>query len=235
MRGVGLDLLTQRAHKDTQARQVALSRRAPNLVQDILVRQHLVGVVRQQAQELVLDRRQMQFLAIHRGDAGIKVDMQLAGIERALGGNTARLRIRKAPERRANAREQLLDRKRLGQVVVGTSIERADLVRVLAARRDHDDRHARPCAHRLHHLDAVHIGQAQIEQHDARCLRRGGGDSGMGGLHSHMAQAVRLERGNNEVANGGIVLNDQDERFYGRVRHSVTPYQTKHRRREAQS
>ena len=22
----------------------------------------------------------------------------------------------------------------------------------------HDDRHARPCAHRLHHLDAVHIG-----------------------------------------------------------------------------
>ena len=53
----------------------------------------------------------------------------------------------------------------------GTGIERADFVRVLAARRDHDNRHARPCAHRLHHLDAVHIGQAQIEQHDARCLR----------------------------------------------------------------
>ena len=97
--------------------------------------------------------------------------MQLTGIERALGRTHANLRIRKAPECRTNAREQLLDRKRLGQVVVGTGIECANLVRILAARRDHDDRHARPCAHRLHHLDAVHIGQAQIEQHNARCLR----------------------------------------------------------------
>ena len=95
MRGVGLDLLAQRAHKDTQARQVALSCRAPNLVQDKLMRQHLVGVMRQQAQELVLDRCQMQLLTIHRGDAGIKIDMQLAGIERALGGNAARLRIQR--------------------------------------------------------------------------------------------------------------------------------------------
>ena len=76
MRGVGLDLLAQRAHKDAQARQVALSCRAPNLVQDKLVRQYLVGVMRQQAQELILDRRQMQFLAIHRGDAGIKIDIE---------------------------------------------------------------------------------------------------------------------------------------------------------------
>ena len=161
--------------------------------------------------------------------------MQLTGIERALGGNAARLRIRKAPERRADAREQLLDRKRLGQIVVGAGIERTDLVRILAARRDHDNRHARPRAHRLHHLDAVHIGQAQVEQHNARRLRRGGGDGGMGGLHGHMAQAVRLERGDDKVADGGVVLNNQDERFYGRVRHSATPYQTKRRRREAQS
>lgn len=47
------------------------------------MRQYLVGVMRQQAQELILDRRQMQLLAIHRGDAGIKIDMQLTGIERA--------------------------------------------------------------------------------------------------------------------------------------------------------
>ena len=171
VRGVGLNLLAQRAHKDAQARQVALSCRAPNLVQDKLVRQYLVGVVCQQAQELVLDRRQMQLLAIHRGDAGIKIDMQLTGIERALGDNAARLRIRKAPERRANAREQLLDRKRLGQVVVGAGIECTNLVRILAARRNHNNRHTRPCAHRLHHLDTIHIGQAQIEQHNTRCLR----------------------------------------------------------------
>ena len=122
VRGVGLDLLAQRAHKDAQARQVALSCRTPNLVQDKLVRQHLVGVVRQQAQELVLDRRQMQFLAIHRGDAGIKINMQLTGIARTFGGNAARLRIRETPERRANACKQFLDRKRLGQVVIGAGI-----------------------------------------------------------------------------------------------------------------
>jgi hypothetical protein len=57
----------------------------------------------------------------------------------------------------------------------------------------------------------------------------------MGGLNGHVAQTVRLERGNDKVANGGVVLNDQDERFHGRVRHSATPYQTKRRRREVQS
>ena len=197
--------------------------------------QHLVGVVRQQAQQLVLDGRQVQFLAIHRGDAGVKVDKQLAGVERALGYHAAGLRIRKAPERGADARQQFIDRKRLGQVVVGTGIERANLVRILAARRDHDNRHGRPRAHRLDHLDAIHIGQTQVEQHNARRLRRGRRDGSMGGLHGNVAHAMRLERGNDEVADGRIVLNNQDERFHGRVRHGATPYQTKHRRREARS
>ena len=75
MRGVGLDLFAERPHKDAQARQIALGRRAPNLVQDKLVCEHLVGIMRQQAQQLVLDGRQVQLLAGYRRDASVKIDM----------------------------------------------------------------------------------------------------------------------------------------------------------------
>ena len=98
-------------------------------------------------------------------------------------------------QQRTTAARELHERKRLGQIVVGTGVERANLIRVLAARRDHDNRHARPSAYRLNHLDAIHVGQAQVEQHDARRLRRRSGNGGVSGLHGHMTQAVRLECG----------------------------------------
>ena len=50
------------------------------------------------------------------------------------------------PERHAEPGEQLADAERLGDVVIGASVERRDLVGLLAARREHDDRHGRPLA-----------------------------------------------------------------------------------------
>ena len=48
-----------------------------------------------------------------------------------------------APEDRLDAREQLGDGERLGHVVVGAGVEPADLVRLLPARGQDDDRHQR--------------------------------------------------------------------------------------------
>ena len=55
----------------------------------------------------------------------------------------ARVAPRAVPQRDAHAREQLAHRERLGDVVVGAGVERADLVLVLAARGEHHDRHLR--------------------------------------------------------------------------------------------
>jgi hypothetical protein len=45
-----------------------------------------------------------------------------------------------APERRADARQQLVGSKRLGDVVVGAGVEGAHLVGLAPARREHHDR-----------------------------------------------------------------------------------------------
>ena len=48
-----------------------------------------------------------------------------------------------APERHADSRQQFLRAERLGDVIVGAEVERVDLVRFGASRRQHDDRHCR--------------------------------------------------------------------------------------------
>ena len=59
MRRIGLDFLAQRAHEYAQRRKVRLVLDAPNLIQDKAVRKDPVHIVGQQAQELILDGRQM--------------------------------------------------------------------------------------------------------------------------------------------------------------------------------
>ena len=61
--------------------------------------------------------------------------------------------------------------KGLAEVVVGAGVERRDLVALLAARREHDDRHRGPLAQPPHHLEAVHVGQAEVEDHDVGLAR----------------------------------------------------------------
>jgi hypothetical protein len=68
--------------------------------------------------------------------------------------------------------EQLAHRERLGHVVVGAGVERADLVAGAGPPGQHDDRRPGPPAERGDHLGAVHVGQAKVEDHR---VRRGGG------------------------------------------------------------
>ena len=57
---------------------------------------------------------------------------------------------------------------RLGDVVVGADVERLDLVVGLLARRQHDDRDAARGPQPREHLDAVEVGQPEVEQHHVR-------------------------------------------------------------------
>ena len=82
--------------------------------------------------------------------------------------NTANARSRphglRALQRHADPCEQLLDRKRLGQVIVGTGVEPGHLVHHGVARGDHDYRHILVLADAPQHLHAVELRQQHVEQ-----------------------------------------------------------------------
>ena len=74
-----------------------------------------------------------------------------------LGGRRA------AAHRRPQPGQELVHAERLGHVVVGAGVERLDLVRRVGARRQHDHRRRQPAAQPVEHLDAGHVGQAEVE------------------------------------------------------------------------
>ena len=77
-----------------------------------------------------------------------------------------RLALGHPAEHGADAREELLDVERLGHVVVGAGVERGDLVGLAVARGQHHDRNVAERAHPAQHLDAVDVGEPEVEQHD---------------------------------------------------------------------
>ncbi len=74
-------------------------------------------------------------------------------------------------QRDPQAREQLAHPERLGEVIVGAGVERRDLVALLAAGGEHDDRHVAPLPQPPDHLQAVEIGQAQVEDDEVGLAR----------------------------------------------------------------
>ena len=112
-------------------------------------------------------------------------------------------------QRHAHARQQLAGAEGLGQVVVGAGVERGDLVALLAARRQHDDRHVRPLAQAPDHLQAVDVGQAEIEDDDVG-LARGHLDQAVG-AGRRLEEPVALARQGRaqEAPDLRLVLDDR--------------------------
>ena len=94
----------------------------------------------------------------------IAIDDEIAADDRA---GTRRRRF-DAPQRHADARQQLLGAERLRHVVVGARVERADLVGLGTPRRQHDDRRRTAVSQQPAHLDTVHVRQSQIEDDQIR-------------------------------------------------------------------
>ena len=172
-------------------------------------------------EQLVLGRREVDFLLADE-------DLALARSTRSspsvnTGSCRARRRLGDVPKRDADPGEQLADAERLGQVVVGAGVERLDLVLVLAARRDHDDRR---CA---------------STRADARVTSRPSNRGGRGRAGSRRGSAprpararplpvvaldqsvaVRRQRGAQEPQHLRLVLDDEDEG--SGARHRGSPF-----------
>ena len=99
------------------------------------------AVARERAQQVELDRRQVDLLAVAARPRGRR------GRSRGRPSPTARLAARRSaapPQHRPQPRQQLLGAERLGDVVVGAGVERPHLLALVADRREDDDRQLAP-------------------------------------------------------------------------------------------
>ena len=102
------------------------------------MRQQLPLVLGEQPEDAELVRRQMDALAVDVDRPLLEIDADRADLDHRLA------RRRSPPQRRTQAREQLSDRERLRDVVVGARVEGGDLLVLVADGRHDDDRRFAP-------------------------------------------------------------------------------------------
>ena len=145
-----------------------------------------------------------------------------------------------AAQQRADARQHLFEMERLGDVVVGAGVEALHLVAPAVARGQHQHRHgAAGAAPGFQHRDAVHLGQADVEDH--RVIGLGLAEImallAVEGAVDHVARVG--QRGGELAVEVGIVLDHEETqgnssrsarvddlaagRIDGRVRHFAIP------------
>ena len=123
------------------------------------------------------------------------------------------LSARAAPRGGADARDELLHREGLHEVVVGPDLERVHPVVLGPARRDDDDRRADALAARLlDHLPAVEAGEHQVEHADVGPFVPEAREPGLPVRDADRVEPRRLEMTCHALGDDVIVLDDQDLR-----------------------
>ena len=116
-----------------------------------------------------------------------------------------------APQQRAQPREQLLERERLDQVVVGAGVEPADAVGHRVARGEDEHRRAvaggaQPAAHlEPVHVRHQHVEHQRIRRADRQRVERLGAVGGQLGL-----VALQPQRAVDGVAHRRLVVDHED-------------------------
>ena len=198
------ELPPQRRHVHVDRLRRAVPARLPDLLEDPLAADGRARIGREQREQVELLRRQRE-LARRPASRGVP-----ARRPRARPTRSGRCSAGRGSARRQHGpgcARQLAQAVRLDDVVVGAELEADDAVDLLAARGDDDDRHARALAQAAADLEAVDVGQAQVEQDEigsARLERRlpGGGTLDL--------EAFPLEPFDERLGDRVLVLDDQE-------------------------
>jgi len=127
----------------------------------LVVSQDPVGVMNQYSEEIVLGRRKLYLGVADKYLPLAKIDSEIARHKNIV------LSYVSSPQSRADTRQQLSRPKRLSDVVVRSSIKRADLLGLLASNRDNDNRGECPLSQTSDNLLTIDIRQIQIEKYQS--------------------------------------------------------------------
>ena len=153
-----LDLAAQVGDVRAQALRVPDVPRAPDLLHQHVLGEQPPAMTQQEAQELELDGCEVDVLAVATHRARGEVDDQAIELDtRLVVGSLG------PSQSGSQAGDELARRERLGHVVVRAGVQRAHLLLLGVDRAEHDHRDRAPLAQSPAHLDAVAVGQDQLD------------------------------------------------------------------------
>lgn len=98
-------------------------------------------------------------------------------------------------DQRAHAGAEFVEIERLDEIIVRAGVETFHAIRDgIACRDDQHRQRVRAGAQRLQHVEAVALGQAEVEQHQVVGLAADGRERGLAVLHPIDRKAVRAQR-----------------------------------------
>ena len=179
---------------------------APDVLEQRVAGQDDAGVARQRGQQVELAGAQLEPPVADVGLAPAGIDAQVADLDRpaALGRHVGPAQDRLDPRHQGSRVE------RLGHVVVRAQLQADDRVHVLGAGGQHQDRHVAAAAQLAADLEAVHLGQHQV-QHDQVRVAALVLDQGLLAVgRGHDGEALLLEVQPDQLDDVALVVDDED-------------------------
>ena len=167
-------------------------------------------VLHERAQQVELLERERDRLAVDRHRVRRHRERDGPAGKLVVGGDS---RSARAAQKRVHAADQLHHAERLRQVVVGAGVEAAHGVELGALGREHHDGHVlrgRFCSQHMEDLEAVDLGQHDVEQHELGQALLAGGEELAGRGEALRVEPGLAQRVHREVADVGVVFNVVD-------------------------
>ena len=206
--GSGSILVRKPTHVDVDDAPVAEVVVAPNLLQQQLAAEHPLRRRGEFAQQPKLGAGEVDLPPAAQHHALVRADLQVADRDDLGGRRTGPT----APAQRADSSGQLLHLKRLGDVVVGACLQAGDHVMRVGARGDHDDRDVAGAAQLAGALEAVDVGQHQVDQDDVRAVRPEQPQAVFGPVGLDDVMALVLQRQPHRRPDAVVVFDQQNAR-----------------------
>jgi hypothetical protein len=192
---------------------VAGERVPPHAFEELVAREDEAAMIEQLPEKVELLRGEPDLLFPDMALAAAGVEDEVTVLERPpLAMRTLRAA---AAQDRAHASDELTRIERLREVVVGAGVETGDLVEVVVARREHEDRGVAGFADPPAHLHPVEIREHQVENHERRLPRFHEPERLAPAGRREDVEAVLPQVRGDERRDRGLVLDDKDRLGHG--------------------
>ena len=203
-----LDLFAQTADGNIHRTQVAVVVIAPDVLHQFLAREHTAGRGRQKAEDIEFAGGKLECAPVLVDHAARTGDAQaVPSLRLRLFALLARKR---AAHVRLDARHQLAHGERLCDIVVRAQLEAHDLVGLLLSRGQHDDRNVALRTHAAADLEAVHLGQHDVEQNEVGRLGERLVQTFRAVIGRHGIVALAAEVEHQDIRDRLFVLDNED-------------------------